>query len=124
MIYLMDVSALVALLWTEHASHEAARMWAVGKKFALCPITEIGFLRVSSKGLQATLEQSRAVLSGFLKTENPVFIPANIRYFDGEPSPSPKKTTDWYLANLAKAHGMKWATFDKGANHPNAELIA
>ena len=124
MIYLLDVSALVALLWRKHTHHERAVRWAVDKKFALCPITEIGFLRVSSKGLQATLETSRAALNLFFESDKPGFIPADIRSFDGEPSPSPKKTTDWYLANLAKAHGMKWATLDKEANHPNAELIA
>jgi len=41
----------------------------------------------------------------------------------GDAAPSSGKTTDWYLANLAKRHGMKWATLDAGANHPNAELV-
>jgi hypothetical protein len=28
------------------------------------------------------------------------------------------------LANLAKAHGMKWATLDTKANHPNADFVS
>ena len=43
---------------------------------------------------------------------------------DGAAAPSGGKSTDWYLANLAAKHGMKWATLDAGAKHQVAELIA
>ncbi len=39
-------------------------------------------------------------------------------------APSAGKSTDWYLANLAKKHGMKWATLDKTAQPSGArELV-
>ncbi len=125
MKYLLDVSTLVALLWKEHADHAKTRSWAVGKKLAFCPFTELGFLRVvTSPAFNATMTDAREVLEIFLARENPEFIPANIRALQGEAAPSSSKTTDWYLANLARAHGMNWATLDTRANHPARTLVA
>ena len=122
--YLLDVSTLVALLWRNHADHSKVAAWCAGKKTVLCPITELGFLRVTtSPAYNATMAQARATLNDFLNTQSPAFIPADARAMDGEAAPSSGKTTDWYLANLAKTHGMKWATLDARANHPNAELV-
>src|SRR5439155_22622263 len=37
------------------------------------------------------------------------FIPADSRALDGVPAPSSSESTDWYLANLAGAHGiLRW----------------
>ena len=122
--YLLDVSTLVALLWHNHTHHARVITWSTGKKLAVCPVTELGFLRVAtSPAYHATMAQARDTLKAFLKDQAPEFIPADTRALDGEVAPTSSKTTDWYLANLAKIHGMKWATLDEGANHPNAELI-
>jgi predicted nucleic acid-binding protein len=48
MTYLLDVSALLACLWQTHVFHQRACAWLAGKKLAVCPITEFGFLRISS----------------------------------------------------------------------------
>ena len=48
---LLDVNVLVALAWPNHVHHVAARAWFndVGqKRFATCPVTQSGFVRVSS----------------------------------------------------------------------------
>ena len=125
MKYLLDVSTLVALLWREHADHAKTRTWASGKKLAVCPFTELGFLRVvTSPAFHATMTDAREVLESFLAQEKPEFIPADIRALEGEAAPSSSKTTDWYLANLARTHGMKWATLDTRANHPARALVA
>ena len=125
MKYLLDVSTIVALLWREHADHAKTRTWAAGKKLAVCPFTELGFLRVvTSPAFNATITDAREVLEIFLTEEKPEFIPADIRALQGEAAPSPSKTTDWYLANLAYAHGMKWAILDTRANHPARILVA
>ena len=122
--YLLDVSTLVALLWHTHVNNAKAVAWAADKTLAVCPLTELGFVRVvTSPAFNATMAQARATLKDFLQKQSPQFIPADARALDGETAPSSGKTTDWYLANLAKAHGMKWATLDKKANHPNAELV-
>ena len=125
MKYLLDVSTIVALLWKEHTDHSKTRTWAAGKKLAVCPFTELGFLRVvTSPAFNATMTDAREVLEFFLAEEKPEFIPADIHALQGEAAPSSSKTTDWYLANLAHAHDMKWATLDTRANHPARILVA
>jgi predicted nucleic acid-binding protein len=122
--YLLDVSTIVALLWREHGDHAKTRTWAAGKKLAVCPVTELGFLRVvTSPAFNATMTDAREVLEIFLAEEKPEFIPADIRALQGEAAPSSSKTTDWYLANLAHDHDMKWATLDTRANHPSRILV-
>jgi len=124
MTYLLDVSTLLSLIWASSSHHETAKRWRVGKKIALCPITELGFLRVStSPAFNATMEQSRKALADFIADEGAVFIPADIRALDGKKAITSKTTTDWYLANLAEKWGMKWATLDSRANHSAAEVI-
>ncbi len=122
--YLLDISTLVALLWQNHADHEKADRWSAKKPLALCPITELGFLRVvTSPAYNATMKQAREILADFMARQSPAFIPADVRALEGEIPSTSSKTTDWYLADLAQAHGMKWATLDQNAKHPNAELV-
>lgn len=124
MNHLLDVSVLVALLWPSHTDHQRARTWASGKALVLCPITELGFIRVStSPAFNATMADARRALADFIQDENPGFVPADKRALDGEIAPASSKTTDWYLANLAAAHGMKWVTLDGRAKHSNAEVV-
>lgn len=124
MKYLLDVSTLVALVWSGHSDHAKACGWANGKKLAVCPITELGFLRVvTSPAFNATMADARAVLKNFLIVEKPEFIPADHRALEGEVAPASNKTTDWYLANLAQHHGMTWATLDTRARHPATVLV-
>jgi predicted nucleic acid-binding protein len=122
--YLLDVSTLVALLWRTHPDNPKVSAWRAGKDLVLCPLTELGFLRVvTSPAFNASMAQARLVLQNFLTTDVPDFISADLRALSGRPAPSSSKTTDWYLANLADAHGMRWATLDGRANHPSAELV-
>lgn len=51
MIGLLDVNVLVALAWPNHVHHGAASAWFTGARalgWATCPLTESGFVRVSS----------------------------------------------------------------------------
>jgi predicted nucleic acid-binding protein len=123
--YLLDVSTLVALLWQTHANNGKAMAWAAGKTLAVCPLTELGFVRVvTSPAFNATMAQARETLKDFIEKQSPEFIPADARALDGLTPPTSGKTTDWYLAHLAALHGMKWATLDTKATHPNAELVS
>jgi predicted nucleic acid-binding protein len=120
----MDVSALVALLWENHEQHSTAKSWCAGKSLVLCPITELGFVRVSSSPAHnATVEEAREILADFIKARTPGFIAADLRILDANAAPSSGKSTDWYLGDLATAHKMKWATLDKKAAHPAAVVI-
>ena len=47
--YLLDVNVLLALHWPGHDSHRGAMEWFEQegeKSFALCPMTEAGFVRI------------------------------------------------------------------------------
>lgn len=124
MKYLLDVSALVALLSRAHVGHPTMSAWARGKALVVCPITELGFIRVSTgPAMNLSMADARKTLADFFEDEKPDFIAADLRALDGAPAPTSGKTTDWYLANLANKHGMKWATLDMSAKHPAAELV-
>jgi uncharacterized protein len=50
-VALLDVNALVALAWDSHVHHATMRTWFAANSasgWATCPITESGFVRVSS----------------------------------------------------------------------------
>ena len=52
MSFLLDVNLLMALLWENHEHHHAARAWLRHvKDFATCPVSQLGFARVSSHPL-------------------------------------------------------------------------
>lgn len=65
MIYLLDISVLLAWLWDQHEHHTRVLAWESGKSIAICPLTELGFLRIStSLAFGATMEQAREMLAG------------------------------------------------------------
>ncbi len=122
MTYLLDVSTIIAFLWRTHADHAKVSNWAKGKQLAVCPITELGFIRVStSKAFNLSMADARKLLENFIASAK--FVPDDLRALDGVAAPTSAKTTDWYLANLAHKHRMQWATLDKSAKHPAAALI-
>jgi len=50
-VYLLDINVLVALSWANHEQHEAASSWFRTHQrsgWATCPLTQAGFVRVSS----------------------------------------------------------------------------
>ncbi len=125
MTFLLDVNALIALIWAAHADHKRAVNWRAGKTIGLCPISELGFIRISTQpaAFNLPMADARKALADFIKDEMPEFLPADIRALDGDPAPGPVKATDFYLANLAGKHGWKLATFDNGIRHPAVEVI-
>ena len=123
MRYLLDVSTLIASLWQNHVFHPRAHVWLPGKELAVCPITELGFLRVSVAAHGADLSRAREMLQTFLDKYNPAFVPCDLRALEGQKAAVGTKTTDFYLASLAEKHGMKWATLDESIKHPAAFLL-
>lgn len=124
MIYLLDVSTLLALLWDTHEFNERVTRWQAHEALAVCPITELGFLRISSQpsfGLSPA--EARQLLGEWKRVRQPGFVPCDLPPLAGDEPPSTGKTTDFYLASLAAKHGMKWATLDGGVKHPASFLI-
>ncbi len=77
MRYLLDVNALLAGALARHPQHADAFAWLEGKSVALCPISELGFLRIGTnkKAINLTMEDARAALSKFSSERNAQRIP-------------------------------------------------
>ena len=124
MTYLLDLSTLLALLWETHEFNERVTRWQENQSLAVCPITELGFLRISTQpsfGLSPA--EARRLLGEWKNARQPVFIPCDLTVLAGEEPPNSGKTTDFYLASLAAKHGLEWATLDAGVKHPASFLI-
>lgn len=124
--YLLDVNVLVALTWPTHIHHLAARSWfgrAGRASWATCPITQLGFVRVSSnpKAIRDAVApaQAVAVLQRLTDLPGHRFWPDEMSVVGAEPFASlglvgHRQVTDAYLVALAQRKGGKVATLDRG----------
>lgn len=121
MIRLLDVNVLMALLWENHEQHERARRWLRRvTDFATCPVSQLGFARVSSHpmlGFGMSPDQAFRVLRGFLSDGRHRFVPDDLSCVDRvlmtERIPGANHVTDHYLSALARQHRLALATFDE-----------
>jgi hypothetical protein len=120
--WLLDVSVLVGRLVQTHEHQRRVAAWWPDRSLAICPITELGFLRVAC-ALGFTMNDARTTLEGFLQAESPIFIPCDRRALDSATVVSARKTTDIYLADLAASRGWRLITLDSGIQHPSADLV-
>lgn len=120
---LLDVNALVALAWDSHVHHAAMRQWfaAEGPKgWATCPITESGFVRVSSnpKALPSAIGigAARGVLTALRDLDGHRFLVDDVSIIDSDvPEVAGyRQVTDAHLLTLARRSGMRLVTFDAG----------
>jgi predicted nucleic acid-binding protein len=123
--YLLDVNTLIALLWGSHAHNGRVERWlGTVKTAAVCPLTETGFVRISTQAaFGATVDQARTMLKVWKAAKKPEFIPCDLELLKTSAPAAGTKTTGFYLAGLAEAHGMKLATLDEGIKHPAAVLV-
>ena len=120
---LLDVNALVALAWDSHVHHATMRTWFATNSaggWATCPITESGFVRVSSnpKVLPSPIgvEPARAVLAALRAVDGHRFLVDDVSIADAD---VPKmsgygQVTDAHLLTLARRLGVRLVTFDAG----------
>ena len=120
---LLDVNALVALAWDSHVHHARMRAWmrANGRGgWATCPVTESGFVRVSSnpKVLPSPIAvaAARAVLQALRATGGHSFLGDDVSQCDDDvPSiHGYRQVTDAHLLTLARRHAVRLITFDAG----------
>lgn len=114
MSHLLDVNFLLACAWQSHADHAKARAWLEAQtSFATCPISQLGFLRVSlSPGYRAGLADALAALEDITTRKGARFTADDLAGNKVHPVTSYSDMTDAYLVALAKAHGLKLATLD------------
>lgn len=120
---LLDVNALVALAWDSHVHHARMRAWFAENShdgWATCPITESGFVRVSSnpKALPVAIGigAARTVLLALREVEAHRFITDDVSLTDDDvPSIAGyRHVTDAHLLTLARRNGLRLVTFDAG----------
>jgi toxin-antitoxin system PIN domain toxin len=126
---LLDVNVLVALAWPNHIHHTAAHKWfgqIERRPFATCPVTQSGFVRVSSNkriipdGVAPA--EARAVLRRIVALPGHVFWADDIdlaksEHIAWERLGSHYQVTDAHLLALAVRHGGRLATFDRDLGH-------
>jgi len=124
-IYLLDVNVLLALCDPYHAHYHPARRWfgrEPNRKWATCPITENGFLRISTSprypGGHGTLRMQRDTLQQACAQPGHHFWPDNVSLrsddlWSNADLAGSSHLTDLYLLALAAKHGGKLASFDQ-----------
>lgn len=138
---LLDVNALIALLWARHEHHAAVQRWFAGASpggWATCGLTQLGFVRiVSNPAFSADAvrpAQALAVLRDNLAHPRheewadrwgPTSL---LEPFAGQ-LVGHRQVTDAYLLGLAARHEGRLATLDRGvaalapSGGPFADLV-
>ena len=118
---LLDVNALVALAWDSHVHHAAIRAWFTANEsagWATCPITESGFVRVSSNPIVLPsaigVDAARGVLATLRARPDHRFLTDDVSMGDSDvPSIAGyRQVTDAHLLTLARRRGVRLVTFD------------
>lgn len=125
MTVLLDVNVLVALAWPNHIHHEHAARWFESQReqgWATCPVTQSGFVRVSSNRRIVPEAKSPAeavaVLTQLIRLSDHHFWHDDIA-FAGSEFIDPDRilghhhVTDAHLVALAIRHKGRLATFDR-----------
>lgn len=125
MIYLLDVSVLIALFDSEHVNCRLARDWFKrldGGPWATCPITENGVLRImgsrSYPGSPGSPASVAVFLEALIARGGHVFWPDSISMRDATVVTPDRlltsaQLTDTYLLALARANEGQLATLDR-----------
>lgn len=129
--WLLDVNALVGLLWNVHSLHEKTNAWFSRERPVVlgCAFTELSFIRISmaDRTIGATFAEAEAALTQFVAALGAryTFIerlpPAGV--LRGPSVRSHKDVSDLYLCELAVANGARLGTLDARIKHPGATLI-
>jgi uncharacterized protein len=122
---LLDVNVLIALLDSDHASHDSAINWFAKharEGWASCPITQNGCIRIMSNPVYPNPLPVQAViehLADACRQNIHEFWPDDLSLLDSEVVDStrihgPRQLTDIYLLALAVQHDGRLVTFDSG----------
>jgi toxin-antitoxin system PIN domain toxin len=121
MTFLLDTNVLLALAWQNHEHHALVARWLrTTRSFATCPITQGGFLRLSSNpalGFANGTEDAFTSLDSILSDTRHEFWPDDLSFSESEVRRdlirSHAQVTDKYLAALARRHKGSLATLDE-----------
>jgi toxin-antitoxin system PIN domain toxin len=122
---LLDVNVLIALLDSDHASHDSAISWFskhAREGWASCPITQNGCIRIMSNPVYPNPLPVQAVIEHLAEAchqDIHEFWLDAVSLLDSDVVDSsrihgPRQLTDIYLLALAVRHGGRFVTFDTG----------
>lgn len=121
---LLDVNVLMALAWPNHEGHFAARAWFDHESehgWATTPMTECGFVRVSSNRRALPTSTSPSIAIDMLRRLQDLpgheFWPDTVSLVHGVveaplPITGHQQVTDAHLVALASQRGGRLVTFD------------
>lgn len=126
MTVLLDVNVLIALAWPNHVHHAAAVEWFTAHRadgWATCPVTESGFVRISSN--THVIPEARrpaeaiAVLRALTALDGHQFWSDDVSlcrsaFIAPERIVGHGQVTDAHLVALTLHHEGRLATFDRG----------
>lgn len=123
---LLDLNLLIALAWPAHEHHTAARNWFLAQKtwkWATCPITQLGFVRLLSNPAFSPdalkVAEALELLAKNVSQPSHEFwpdslsVPRALKLLTG-PTAGYRQLTDGYLLALAVRRKGRLATFDGG----------
>lgn len=125
-VRLLDANLLIALAWPQHVHHALAHAWFARhrvKRWATCPLTQLAFVRISSnpKIIDAAVSppEAAAMLARIVGLAGHEFWPcdlpvAGLAAYDSPTLHGHRQVTDAYLLALARHHGGRLATLDRG----------
>lgn len=139
-VALLDVNVLIALAWPNHVAHEASRRWLAlnaARGWATTPLTEIGFVRVSSNRralpTATTPSLARELLGAMRRGQGHRFWPDDVALVTGDhldlgQLTGHRQVTDVHLLALCATHAGRLVTFDRGlvslaADRVSVELL-
>jgi uncharacterized protein len=124
---LLDVNLLVSLAWPNHVHHRAASSWFRGRandRWATTPVTESGFVRISANRAAiptaVTPAEALALLAEIRRVPGHVFLADDVEGVVGsgllptERMVTHRQVTDGHLLAVARRHGARLATLDRG----------
>lgn len=144
MTYLLDLDVLLALAWPSHVHHGAVHRWfgrLKQNRWASCPLTQLGFIRLSSNPTftsdAVSPSEATRMLELMIDLGQHEFWPDDLHCRSAQIIANGKmighrQVTDAYLLSLSMARDGKLATLDKrisqlipkpGPTQPVLELI-
>jgi toxin-antitoxin system PIN domain toxin len=122
-VHLLDVNVLLALADPQHIHHQVAHSWFASRdrrRWATCPVTEDGFVRIASHPSYPNRPGEASValelLRGMCAADGHTFWADSISLREALTSDSSlthRHVTDVYLLALAVSNGGRLATLDQ-----------